>query len=79
MNAISRGGPSLRGHQMHRGMTLWSYFWLIQGRGGGELMTPGENITGAPEMAPWKKLSLTTRRTEQCVVVWKVKKWLIDL
>ena len=40
-------------------------------------MTPGENIPGAPEMAPWKKSSLTTRRTEQCVVVWKVKKWLV--
>jgi hypothetical protein len=61
---------------MHR--TLWSYFWLIQGsRGGGELTTPGENIPGAPEMAPWKKSSLTTRRTERRVVVWKVKKWLM--
>jgi hypothetical protein len=31
-------------------------------------MTPGENIPGAPEMAPWKKSSLTIRRTERRVV-----------
>jgi hypothetical protein len=32
-------------------------------------MTPSEDILGALEMAPWKKSSLTTRCTKQCVVV----------